>query len=652
MFPVRFLVFCALFGFVLWPASAQTFKKTYRLYQSTADNEAALGALEKFRAHPKHGSVARSLIAKIKLRESLPLSALLDLNKELIQTEAQYRALSPKRVRRVVKRYKVDTLSIQNLREQTQRLAIVQVRLSGTFGALDSLEQGMAAPFPALRPNIDSTHMDIVQAHLDTRDYDLMTLIVKKHLAWIKPESYRRSRAMYDNLWSAFQDKYSLCEMGRYAKDHPSSFVGRDCWLKDVQQCFCQQDPKKLLEFHAKNPWTALEGTLFAKILDNPPPLESLSATQQQHLKDLKRRSALRDAMQRGNANRDTALVLREIGQYIQRYAPRFTAYKWLEDGLQFFLERKLYNSAIALLGNARPFFPDTLPQGCKTNFAFQVRVKPYIDGKLPILSRPPVQVSFHRLEGPNTDYGDESNPVLSYDGQTLYFAGAERPDNLAGQDIFTCQRLTDSTWTRPVLVTTLSGPGNQVPLSLTNDDQEMLLAMNGRLFLSRRTDRGWSAPERLAVGGIPLIGKGFLSGDGQTLVLEGSYETGGPLTAPDQDLFVSFKEQNGQWSRPMALGSDINTDGEEGVPFLSDDGRSLYYLSDGYPGLGRSDVFVSQRLGDKWTTWSRPQNLGKETNDTFSHMGFGHVREAGKLVFFAKSPGEGGKRDLWMGRY
>lgn len=63
-------------------------------------------------------------------------------------------------------------------------------------------------------------------------------------------------------------------------------------------------------------------------------------------------------------------------------------------------------------------------------------------------------------------------------------------------------------------------------------------------------------------------------------------------------------------WTPPVRLGSDINTPGNEMYPVLSADGNTLYFCSDGLPGLGGFNLFVSYR-DENNQTWSVPENMG-----------------------------------------
>ena len=82
-------------------------------------------------------------------------------------------------------------------------------------------------------------------------------------------------------------------------------------------------------------------------------------------------------------------------------------------------------------------------------------------------------------------------------------------------------------------------------------------------------------------------------------------------------DIFMCTKQGNG-WSQPVNLSDTINTKGNEVFPVVMDDG-TLYYASDGLPGLGGLDIFFTRDLGYRFTI---PVNVGYPINtydDDFS---------------------------------
>jgi hypothetical protein len=90
-----------------------------------------------------------------------------------------------------------------------------------------------------------------------------------------------------------------------------------------------------------------------------------------------------------------------------------------------------------------------------------------------------------------------------------------------------------------------------------------------------------------------------------------------------DRDLYVSFMSNDSTWSQPLNLADVINTAGEESAPFLASDDKTLYFSSNGFSGYGGTDIYVSRRLDDTWTSWSEPENLGPEINSPLEDLFF-----------------------------
>ena len=74
-------------------------------------------------------------------------------------------------------------------------------------------------------------------------------------------------------------------------------------------------------------------------------------------------------------------------------------------------------------------------------------------------------------------------------------------------------------------------------------------------------------------------------------------------------DIYVSFSDDGINFSKPKNLGSTINTPLSDFGVFLAPDNKTLYFSSFGHPGYGSSDIFISRRLDDSWTKWSKPEN-------------------------------------------
>lgn len=84
-------------------------------------------------------------------------------------------------------------------------------------------------------------------------------------------------------------------------------------------------------------------------------------------------------------------------------------------------------------------------------------------------------------------------------------------------------------------------------------------------------------------------------------------------------DIF-SVEKKNGVWQTPKILPKEINSLGRETTPFISPDGKYLFFSSDALPGMGGYDIYYSENLG---SSWGKPVNLGATFNtiDDDSHF-------------------------------
>lgn len=124
----------------------------------------------------------------------------------------------------------------------------------------------------------------------------------------------------------------------------------------------------------------------------------------------------------------------------------------------------------------------------------------------------------------------------------------------------------------------------------------------------------GWNLPERLKIKEFTNKSKfnvACLSHNEQALIIAMWDDS----TSGEEDLYVSFLQEDKTWSSPKNMGKVINTYANETTPFLAADNKTLYFSSSGHPGYGSNDIFVSRRLDDTWQNWSEPKNLGPKIN-------------------------------------
>ncbi len=153
----------------------------------------------------------------------------------------------------------------------------------------------------------------------------------------------------------------------------------------------------------------------------------------------------------------------------------------------------------------------------------------------------------------------------------------------------------------------------------------------NFDLYICYAIPTGWSEPQNLGTN----INTGYwesapsLSPDKRVLYFS-SNRPGGYGGA---DLYVSYRDEKGKWSKAINMGSDVNTLGDETAPYIHADNQTLYFTSSGLPGYGGTDIFV-MRKGFAGA-WSLPENLGYPIN-TIENEGSLAVAPNGVSAYYA----------------
>lgn len=100
-------------------------------------------------------------------------------------------------------------------------------------------------------------------------------------------------------------------------------------------------------------------------------------------------------------------------------------------------------------------------------------------------------------------------------------------------------------------------------------------------------------------------------------------------------DIYKSIKDENGEWSEPINIGKPINTSGDEKSPFIHTDTRTLYFSSNGRPGMGGYDIYYVKLNNDNEK--SEVKNIGYPINTENDEVGF-IVSIDGKYGYFSSN--------------
>ena len=252
-----------------------------------------------------------------------------------------------------------------------------------------------------------------------------------------------------------------------------------------------------------------------------------------------------------------------------------------------------------------------------------------------------------------------EISPTITPDGKTLYF-GKFSTDNIGGdstkEDCWFSTKQADGAWSRAMnFGRPINNNGNNNIVGVLPDNNTVLCLNNydengepdgGGFSFAYRTSDGWTIPQNIKFEKYDNANAHVectLGPSSDVLIMTIQRDT----TAGLRDMYVSFKGEDGTWSEPMHTGFTLNSPGDETSPSLAADGRTLYFSTNGRPGYGSNDVFVSRRLDDSWTNWSEPENLGNEIN-TPNWDAYFAVPASGEYAYLVSNESGEGKSDIF----
>ncbi|MBT8220843.1 MAG: OmpA family protein [Bacteroidia bacterium] len=289
-----------------------------------------------------------------------------------------------------------------------------------------------------------------------------------------------------------------------------------------------------------------------------------------------------------------------------------------------------------------------------------------------------------------NTPQYDEISPLLTSDGNTLYFTRVGYPEFdrqliMEGEDMsaypsenFYRQQLSwvysqiageeitdpyNSKYNQDIWISNgvegnfleaypMPSPlNNALPNSvcavLHGGEQLILMnqfkpdgGMSSGFSVVKKSENGeWSFPESIDIEGFNQTGGEvslYVNDEGQWMLLSMNDER----SMGDNDIYISKKVGKNKWSKPLHLGNKINTKYRETTPYLSKDLRTIYFASNRPGGIGGMDIYYSVRQSGNWRDWSTPKKFYYPINSKYDDSQPMFNEKYGYLYFSSKRDG------------
>jgi len=262
--------------------------------------------------------------------------------------------------------------------------------------------------------------------------------------------------------------------------------------------------------------------------------------------------------------------------------------------------------------------------------------------------------------DGLNSQY-DEYYPSITADEQMFLFT-RKLPTNKNQygfqEDFYVSDKTVDGKWGNAYGIgSKINSESNEGAPCLSSDGQILFFVAcetefgygadrtgfgSCDIFYSFKNGNDWTKPKNV---GPPVCTKWWetqpsFSSDGKTLYfVRGTTDASGKRS---QDIYSSILKEEGKWSGAAKLSNTINTPYNEESVFIHPDNQTLYFSSDGHPGMGGLDIFMSRRQANG--EWGDAVNLGYPIN-TFNDENSLLVSRDGKIAYFAsdRAGGYGG---------
>jgi outer membrane protein OmpA-like peptidoglycan-associated protein len=317
-----------------------------------------------------------------------------------------------------------------------------------------------------------------------------------------------------------------------------------------------------------------------------------------------------KEAEQLGLQGRDNLQSLREASTYLADLSWLFCTI-YLKQG-RF---EEAFNEFTSLEGSLNPGFK-------KSTYFLEMKTQmQFLGEQLPLKK----QIEKEKLNSPLNGYALQYFPVLTADGEQLFFTKRDGTSTSDKEDIF--YSLADSTgiWSIPQGISKeINSSYNEGTCSVTADGNFLIFTScdapstlgSCDLYSAQKVNGEWQAPINIGprVNSSSWDSQPSLSADGRILFFSSDRRGG----FGGNDIWYSLRKKDGSWSEAKNAGPVLNTAKDEISPFLFFNNETLFFASDGHIGFGGMDIFLSRVEAGEFQV---PENLGLPINDQLDQV-------------------------------
>ena len=311
------------------------------------------------------------------------------------------------------------------------------------------------------------------------------------------------------------------------------------------------------------------------------------------------------------------------------------------------------FAEAIAQFETAKLLITDSLTTGKFRHQQLIKLVKNCRNGLA--LSKQLQQVKITNLGSAVNSKYPEYAPLLVADESSLFFTSCRigslgnKKDPKTGnyfEDIWTANKNETHQYSQAKNIgSPINTEGHDATATISVDGQTLIIYRNENLYISYLKGTVWSEPMLLpkTINTDAWESSASLSSDGKTLYFSSNKKGG----FGGKDIYLSHKNEKGNWEAAINLGSVVNTAADEESPFIHPDQKTLYFSSDRAESIGGFDIFSSTI--DTIGIWSKPMNIGLPINSPEDDLDFVWSADGKRAYFSSIRVGGLGEEDIYM---